>query len=132
MAPKGGYKSKETVQQTYEAKIAGWKASGQATPETRPLTTTDLQLLEARLHPTKRQASMDLTQRIVEMLYNRRIVTTEEVCTVLTCHDVPVRKRFDALRKAGMVRQESRIYYLATPRLDEFVSTYLGDVVVWA
>jgi hypothetical protein len=132
MAPRGGYKPKETVLQTYEAKLNGWREAGQETPETKPLNVTDLQLLEARLHPTKRQGSLELSQRIVELLYNKRIVTTEEVCTILTCHDVPVRKRFDALRKAGMVRQESRIYYLATPRLDDFFSTYLGSVVKWA
>lgn len=102
----------------------------QKTPhkEVKPLTTQDIMFLKAKIHPTAKASSKEMTRELLQFIHEKRITVAAEIYEVYGWSDNPVMKRLRVFREFGLVRRISKKYYLATPRLDKIVNEYLDRV----
>lgn len=117
-------KTAEEVYAEYQTDIARWIERGAHYIDIKKLTTNDLIFLRAKIHPTSKQTSKDLTRKLVQLIYERKIITAKEIYETLGVADKPVLRRMKVLREFGIVRRESKKYYMASPRLEDLVNKH--------
>lgn len=102
----------------------------QKTPhkDIQPLTINDIILFRALIHPTDKKESKDMTRELIKFVCDQGITTAEDIFNTYGWSDKPVMKRLKLLREFGMVRRESKKYYLPTPRLIELRNKYIERV----
>jgi len=102
----------------------------QRTPhkDVQPLTTPEILLFRALLHPTNKKESKDMTRELVNYLCEQGITSAEDIYTKYNWSDKPVMRRLKLMREFGMVKREQKKYYMPTPRLFELQETYLKRV----
>jgi predicted transcriptional regulator len=109
----------------YKVKLAGWKDRSQPVPDLQKLTVKDATMFVLGLHPTQRKQSKELTINLLKLLAESEILSLEEIEVKLNSTYPPLAKRLTAMRQYGMARREKKFYYLATPRLLEFIKEYM-------
>lgn len=118
----------EKILKSYQADVTRWKERGGRYKDIQPLAMGDILLLMAQIHPTKRAESKEVTRQLIEFLCDQEITTAKKIYEALGLSDKPVLKRLKLLQQHGLVRRESKRYYVATPRLQELRSRYLKRV----
>ena len=118
-------KSAADILQSYKNDVARWQANNSHYVDIRPLTVNEIITLKMKLHPTAKRESLDMTKRLIELMCDREIITAQEIYTELACVDKPILKRIRILREYGLLRRESKKFYLPTPRLQELRKRYL-------
>jgi hypothetical protein len=96
--------------------------------ELQPLTVPEVLFIRAVLHPTAKKESKEVTRRLISYLCDRGICTSEEIYTDLGYVDKPVLHRLKKFREFGLVRRESKKFYMPTPRMLELKEKYLERV----
>lgn len=94
----------------------------------QPLTTAEIMLFTALLHPTAKKESKDLTRELIKYICDQGIITAEEIYAKYNWSDKPVMRRLKLLREFGMIKREQKKYYMPTPRLLELRKDYLERV----
>lgn len=112
----------------YNKDVDRWKERGGHYKDIQPLSTNDILLLKALMHPTNRADSKKLTEELVRYLCTRGIATASNIYEDMGLSDKPVLKRLKLLQQHGYVRRESKKYYIATPRLRELNARYLKRI----
>lgn len=123
-------KTKDEVLLGYEKRLDDWKRMQQPVPDTRGLTHMDAEFVTFKLNPTKRKESREITRRLLEFMAESKIVTVDEIRTSLGITYPTIADRMETLRTLGLVRRELVVYYLATPRLYEFVEKHIDTLAV--
>ncbi len=119
-------KSAVDILQSYKNDVARWTANNAHYVDIRPLQITEVIMLKMKLHPTAKRESLDLTKRLIDLMCDREIITAQEIYEALDCVDKPILKRIRILKEYGLLRRESKKYYLPTPRLQELRKRYLA------
>lgn len=117
--------TKESILAGYEKKIMGWKKNSQPVAELRDLTAIDVMMLVMKLHPTDRKVSKEATKKLLQHLFIARVTTTADLSEATGLSYPALLERIKALRDMNIIRREKRVYYLATPRLDQFVKDHM-------
>jgi DNA-binding transcriptional ArsR family regulator len=112
----------------YQSKVSKLKAIGSQHKEIQPLTLPDVLFIKAILHPTAKKESKEVTRKLIMFLCDRGIVTAQEIYDELGYADKPVLHRLKKFREHGLVRRESKKYYMPTPRMLELRERYLERV----
>lgn len=112
----------------YDDKVTRLRAIGSQHKEIQPLLMPDLLYIKAVLHPTAKKSSRDITRRLVEYLCNAEICTARDIYESLDCADKPVLQRLRKFKEMGLVRRESKRFYIRTPRLLQLKDQYLERV----
>lgn len=112
----------------YQKKVESLIANKSPYKEVQPLQISDLLLLSARLHPTDKKESKDITRELIKFVHDEGIVTAEQIYSTYGWSDKAVMRRLKILREFGIVRRESKKYYMGTPRLKELRNKYLERV----
>lgn len=112
----------------YQGKVNKLKAMGSSHKELQPLTTPEVLFIRATLHPTKKQESKEVTRKLIMLLCDRGIVTAQEIYDETGYADKPVLNRLKKFREHGLVRRESKKFYMPTPRMLELRERYLERV----
>jgi hypothetical protein len=118
----------QKILDNYQADVARWKERGGHYKDIQPLAIGDVLLLRAQIHPTKRAESKEVTRSLVNYLCDQEITTAKRIYEDLGLSDKPVLKRLKLLQQHGLVRRESKRYYVATPRLQELRNRYLKRI----
>lgn len=116
---------KEVILDEYHKKLENWRRNLQPVADLRELTFNDVALLVLKLHPTNREESKAITRKLLVFLAEQEVATTEEMIRELGISYPALLDRLKVLRTMNLVRRESRMFYLATPRLYEFVQKYM-------
>jgi alkanesulfonate monooxygenase SsuD/methylene tetrahydromethanopterin reductase-like flavin-dependent oxidoreductase (luciferase family) len=115
-------KSSEEVLQAYNKRVETWKSARNATHrDVQSVTAPDVMFLRSVIHPTNRKEAKELTRKIILYLYEHRVATAQDMYESVGISDNPFLKRMKILMNFGIVRRESKKFYLATPRLIELV-----------
>lgn len=93
--------------------------------DTKPLDLNEGFYIFQELHPTKRRESLEITAKLVTFLIRSEVTTMEDVQRELGVSHPAILKRLKVLRRQGMVKRESKKFYIATPRLIEFQAKFL-------
>lgn len=112
----------------YQRKVALMRAQKTTHKDIQPLAMGDVLLVKALLHPTAKQTSKDMTKVLIEYLCDEGICTAEDIYTRFGWSNKPVMKRLKIFQNFGMVKRESKKYYIATPRLCELRDKYLRQI----
>lgn len=112
----------EQVYNDYQNDVARWKERQAHYIDIKPLNMNELLFIKTRLHPTAKAESKEMSKKIMEFIHSKRIVTAEEIYEEFGYSDKPVLRRLKVLREVGLVRRESKKFYIATPRLDEAIT----------
>lgn len=91
----------------------------------RELTANELLLMKAKLHPIESTKGMQNTKDMLQLYYDRKVLTVKEIYEALGLSDKTVTKRQQAFRDNNLVHRYGK-YYVATPRLQELVEQYLS------
>lgn len=112
----------------YQKKVARMKEVNAPYKEIQPLQISDVLFIQAKLHPTKKQATKDMTRELIKFLCDEGICTAQQIYDRFGWSDKPVMARLKLFREFGLVRRESKKYYMPTPRLLELRDKYLERV----
>jgi predicted transcriptional regulator len=112
----------------YRNRIASLKAAGSPHKEIQPLSIPEVLLIKAVLHPTNKADSKELTRKLIMHLCKSGITTAAEIYEALGCADKPILRRLRKFKEMGLVRRESKRYYMPTARMDELVEKFLDRV----
>jgi predicted HTH transcriptional regulator len=112
----------------YQRKVELMREQKTPHKDIQPLQVADILLLRAVIHPTDKKESKEMTRELVKFVCDQGIVTAEEIYSTFGWSDKPVMKRLKVLREFGIIRRESKKYYIATPRLLELRNKYLERV----
>lgn len=115
----------KTILEEYKKDLERWKANNAHYRDVQPLTMQDLLYIRAVLHPTNKKESKLLTKRLIEYLTDKEICTSQDIYRDLGYSDKPVLKRLRMFQQLGLVRRESKKYYMPTPRMYEIRKRYL-------
>lgn len=118
-------KTKAYILHQYEQKLQRWQEQMQPVADLRELTFNDVMLLVLKLHPTNRADSKELTRKVINYLAEQKIATSYEIMEGVGISYPALLDRLKILRVMNLVRRESREFYIASPRLYEFVKTYM-------
>ena len=120
---RGGYmKSSQDILKAYEARVEQWKSNRNAKHrDIQSLLAPDVLFLRSVIHPTNRREAKELTRKVILYLHEHRIATAQDMYESIGISDNPFLKRVKILMNFGIVRRESKKFYMATPRLDELV-----------
>jgi hypothetical protein len=116
------------VLSNYQKDVERWKERGGHYKDIQPLSIQDLLFIRTVLHPTNKQGSKDLTKALITFIVDRGVVTAQEVYGELGYSDKPVLKRLKLFQQLGLIRRESKKYYLPTPRMQEIRQKYLKRI----
>jgi biotin operon repressor len=111
----------QAVLEQYHKDVERWKERGGHYKDIQGITTNDIMYIRRVLHPTEKVESKNVTKELITFLYQRQIVTANDIYDALGLSDKPVLKRLKTLREFGLVRRECKKYYLCTPRMNELV-----------
>lgn len=103
----------------YHRDIARWRERGASYKDIQPLTMSDIILIRQVIHPTSRKESKEITKNLIEYICDRGICTAQEIYDHFGYSDKPVLKRLKLFQQFGLVRRESKKWYLPTPRMHE-------------
>lgn len=112
----------------YQKRVAMMKAQQTPHKEIQPLTIQEVMYIKLALHPTAKQESKDLTKELIRYICNEGIVTAEQIYEKYGWSDKPVMKRLKLLREFGLLKRESKKFYMPTPRMLELKEKYLERV----
>lgn len=112
----------------YQRKVELMKSQKTTYKDIQPISMSEMLLLRALLHPTARKESKDITRELIKFICDQGIVTAEEIYAKYGWSDKPVMRRLKLLREFGMIKRESKKYYMGTPRLQELRTRYLERV----
>jgi len=112
----------------YQQKCEKLKAIGSQHKELQPLTVQEVLFIRATLHPTAKKESKEITRKLILYLCNQGICTAQDIYNDLGYHDKPILHRLKKFREHGLVRRESKKYYMPTPRMLELREKYLERV----
>lgn len=118
----------QEVLANYQKDLERWKERGGHYKDIQPLSINDILLLRAVLHPTDKAESKRVTAEIVKYICEKGVCTARDIYEDLGLSDKPVLKRLKILQQHGMIRRESKKYYLPTPRLYEVCKRYLKRI----
>lgn len=118
----------QEVLSTYQANVERWKANKAHYADIKPLTINDIILIRTVLHPTKRKDSMEVTETLIKFICDNGVVTAKQIYEGTGLSDKPVLNRLKTFQQYGLVRRESKKYYLPTPRLLEIRRRYLKRI----
>lgn len=121
-------KTKQYVLDQYEKKLETWRKDLQPVADLRELTFSEVMLIVLKLHPTNREDSKEITRNLLLYLAEHKIATSYEIQDAIGVSYPTLLERLKILRVMNLVRRESRMFYLATPRLYEFVKTYMDHL----
>jgi hypothetical protein len=121
-------KSPQQILAEYRDKAERLRAIHSQHKELQPLSIPDVLSIKMALHPTNRRESKDLTRRLVEYLVEVGICTADDIYQSLGCADKPVLQRLRKFKEYGLVRRESKKYYIATGRMDELHEKFIEKV----
>ena len=116
---------KKEIFEEYKKKLKKWREEEQPASDLREVTFNDALVIMLKLHPTDRKESKKISKQILEYLAENEIVTTDEIVKALGISKPTFYNRLQFLRSMGLVRRERRIYYLATPRLYDFIKNHI-------
>jgi hypothetical protein len=102
----------------------------QKTPhkDIQPWEMKELLYFRAMIHPTDKKESKDMTRELIRFICDQAIVTADQIYEHFGWSDKPVMKRLKLFREFGLVKRESKKYYLPTPRMTELRNTYLERI----
>lgn len=112
----------------YNKDVERWRERNGHYKDIQPMSMNDILLLMAQLHPTNRAESKKLTAELIIFICDREIVTAQEIYDELGLSDKPVLKRLKLFQQHGLIRRESKRYYLASPRIHEIRKRYLRRI----
>lgn len=112
----------------YQAKARKLKEMGSQHKELQPLTVQEVLFIRAVLHPTAKKESRDVTRNLIKFLCDKAICTAQDIYDELGYVDKPVLHRLKKFREHGLVRRESKKYYMPTMRMLELKDKYLERV----
>lgn len=118
----------QEIHAKYQKDLERWRERGGHYKDIQPLHTNDVLLLRAVMHPTDRADSKKVTEQLVNYLCEKGVCTASDIYEDLGLSDKPVLKRLKLLQQHGMIRRESKKYYLPTPRLYELQKRYLKRI----
>jgi hypothetical protein len=118
----------QAIREQYEQDVIRWRERGGQYVDIKPLTLNDVIFLKTVLHPTEKKETKKVTENLVNFICESKIVTAEEIYTSLGLSDKPVLKRLKVFRQFGLIRRESKKYYLPTPRMEELHKRYLKRI----
>lgn len=113
---------------SYNADLERWKANGGHYKDVQPLTINDILFIRKMLHPTKRADSKKVTEELIKYLCEQEVTTAKDIYEATGLSDKPVLIRLKVFQQFGLIRRESKKYYLPTPRLYEINEKYLKRV----
>lgn len=119
----------QEVLTNYQKDVERWRASG-ATHyrDIQPLSVNDVLFIRTVLHPTNKADSKKVTEELINFMCERDVMTAQDVYEALGLSDKPVLKRLKIFQQFGLVRRESKKYYLPTPRMRELQKKYLKRI----
>ena len=125
-------KTREDVLTEYNEALARWlvrwKPKDCPYKDVNPPTPHDVIFLRAIIHPTSKKESIELTRNLIEFICDREICTAQEIYDHYGYSDKPVLKRLKIFQQHGLVRRESKKWYLATPRMQELRKKYMRQL----
>lgn len=122
-------KTKEQVLALYKQKLANWQRREINVIDLRKLDINSVMIIHYRLHRANKTKSKELTKELLEFLKQAEIATTEEILAAVKISYPALNRRLQELRRHGIIRRESRLYYLATPRLTELLDSYMKHLM---
>lgn len=121
-------KTPRQILNDYRDKVVRLKAINSQHKELQPLSIPDVLNIKLTLHPTNKRESKELTRRLVEYLVEVEICTAGDIYDALGCTDKPTLQRLRKFKEYGLVRRESKKYYIATDRLIELKDKFIEKV----
>jgi hypothetical protein len=109
----------------YKKRTAKMEELKTAHKDIQPLTTPDVMYIAAMLHPTARKESKEVTRKLINFLCDNAICTAQDIYDGLGYADKPVLTRLRKLMGFGLVRRESKKYYMPTPRMKALRAKYM-------
>lgn len=119
----------QEILDSYNKDVERWKASNAHYADIKPITPNDVMFIRSVLHPTKRDDSLHTTKVLIEFLCERKIATAKDIYEATGLSDKPVLNRLKIFRQFGLIRRESKKYYIVTPRMEELRKRYLTRIV---
>jgi len=113
---------------SYQKDVERWVANKSHYKDIQPLTMQDLLYIKQVLHPTKKVESRKITETLIKFICDQGIVTAKEIYDATGLSDKPVLTRLKIFQQFGLVRRESKKYYLPTPRLQEIRKRQLDRI----
>jgi hypothetical protein len=112
----------------YQKDVERWKENGGHYKDIQPLSINDILFIRQVLHPTKKEQSKKVTEELIRFICDKGIVTAKEIYEATGLSDKPVLSRLKVFQQFGLVRRESKKYYLPTPRMLEIRNRYLKRI----
>lgn len=116
------------VLSAYQKDLERWKERGAHYKDIQPLTIQDILYIRTILHPTSKKESKELTKSLVNYLCDIGICTAQDIYNDLGYSDKPVLKRLKLFQQFGLVRRESKKWYMPTPRMLEVKKRHLRRI----
>jgi hypothetical protein len=118
----------QEVLDNYNKDLERWKERNGHYKDIQPLSTNDVLYIRQMLHPTKKAESKKVTEQLIVLLCEREIITAKEIYEATGLSDKPVLNRMKLFQQFGLIRRESKKYYLPTPRMHELRKRYLRRI----
>lgn len=120
--------TKEAVLAQYQSDVERWKERGGHYRDIQPLSINEVLFIRQMLHPTKKAESKQVTQKLIEFICDNKIVTAKEIYEATGLSDKPVLTRMKIFQQFGLIRRESKKYYIPTQRMIEIRERYLKRI----
>lgn len=121
-------KEPQEILDAYKIRCQKLKDMKSQNKELQPLTIPELLFIRLALHPTAKQGSKEVTRKIIDYLCEKEVCTAQDIYRDLGYSDKPVLHRLKKFKELGLVRRESKKYYMPSPRMLELKSRYLERV----
>lgn len=112
----------------YQKDVERWKENGGHYKDIQPLSINDILFIRQVLHPTKKVQSKKVTEQLIKFICDEGIVTAKQIYEATGLSDKPVLSRLKIFQQFGLIRRESKKYYLPTPRMLEIRQRYLKRI----
>lgn len=112
----------------YQKDVERWKERNSHYKDIQPLSINEVLFIKQVLHPTKKAESKRVTETLIKFICDQGIVTAKDIYDATGLSDKPVLNRMKIFQQFGLIRRESKKYYLPTPRMQEIRKRYLPRI----
>jgi hypothetical protein len=117
-------KTKEEALQGYRANLDKWQKQGKFVKALTPFDSSEFLAVINQLHRSNNANYHKVTADVLTFIAERGVVTSEEILEAGICTLPAFYRRMKEFNAAALIRRESRMFYIATPRFNDFYTQY--------